>query len=61
MMLLFFIEIANACSGVDAGLGFDCAALDKNLVDQRRLARITVAADGDVPNRVDTSDHDYSL
>ena len=58
VMLLFVVEVADAGAGVDAGVSLDGAGFDEQLVDQRRLAGATVAADGDVPNVRNVLNHD---
>ena len=61
VVLFFFVEVADAGAGIDAGLAAHRARLHQQLVDQRGLARGAVPADRDVANVLDVSRHDSFL
>ena len=60
VMLLLFVEVADAGAVVDAGLAAHRARLHQQMIDQRRLARRPVSTDGNVANVLDVSGHDRS-
>ena len=55
VVLLFFVEVADAGAGVDAGLAADRAGLHQQVVDERRLAGGAVPTNRDVANVLDVS------
>ena len=61
VVLLLFVEVADARAGVDAGVALHRAACDEQVVDQRGLAGVAVAAEGDVANVGDVACHDEFL
>ncbi len=61
VMLFLFVEVADAGAVIDAGLAGDRARLHEQVIDERRLARRAVSADGNVANVVDVLGHDYSV
>ena len=61
VMLLFFVEIANAGAGVDTGFPIHGSAVHQQLIDQSRLAGVAVSTNCKVPNIRDIPDHDCSL
>ena len=60
VMLFLFVEVADARAVVDARLAAHRAGLHQQVIDQRRLARRAVPANGNVANVLDVPGHDYS-